>query len=79
MVGSAKKDAESIRSTGHAEAERELATIRAEVDRMAKRRDGIVAQLSALKDVVSGFAQDDSDAPAAEAADADPTGSDVEG
>jgi len=59
MVAGAKKEATSVRSSGHAEAERELATIRAEVDRLSRRRDGIIAQLGALKDVVAGFGQDE--------------------
>jgi hypothetical protein len=69
MVSAAKKDAESLRSQGHADAERELAAIKAEVDRVSKRRDGIVAQLAALKDVVSSFAQDEDESPAAETTD----------
>ena len=59
MVAGAQKEAESLRSRGHADAERELAAIKAEVARVSKRRDGIVAQLAALKDVVSSFGQDD--------------------
>lgn len=59
LVHSAKKEAESLRINGHAESERALAAIKAEVDRVSKRRDAIVAQLGALKDVVSGFAKDD--------------------
>ena len=59
VVATAKKEAESLRSQGHADAERELAAIKAEVERVSKRRDGIVAQLAALKDVVSSFGQDD--------------------
>jgi hypothetical protein len=58
MVAAAKKQVESLRSQGHADAERGLAAIRAEVERVTKRRDGIVAQLAALKDVVAGFGQD---------------------
>jgi len=59
LVGSAKKEADRLRTSGHAEAEAELATIKSEVDRLSKRRDGIVAQLAALKDVVSGFGGDE--------------------
>ena len=36
-----------------------LAPLRAEVDRMAKRRDAITAQLASLRDVVAGFGKDD--------------------
>ena len=62
MVSAAKKEADSLRTSGQAEAERALAVIKAEVDRMSKRRDAIVGQLAALKDVVSGFGNDDEDA-----------------
>ena len=58
-MASARTQAESITSTGNADAERELATIRAEVDRMAKRRDAITAQLASLRDVVAGFGEDE--------------------
>jgi vacuolar-type H+-ATPase subunit E/Vma4 len=70
IVVSAKKEAESLRSQGHADAERELSAIKAEVERVSKRRDGIVAQLAALKDVVSSFGRDDDnhDEPAADEA-----------
>ena len=46
-------------AAGEAEAERQLATLKAEVDRYQKRRDSIVAQLGALRDVISGFGDDD--------------------
>ena len=39
--------------------ERQLAALRAEVDRMAKRRDAITAQLASLRDVVAGFGEDE--------------------
>lgn len=60
MVSAAKKQAESLRNSGHADSERELSAIRAEVDRLAKRRDAITAQLAALRDVVAGFGDDES-------------------
>ena len=60
MVSAATKQAESIRNTGHADSERELSAIRAEVDRLTKRRDSITAQLGALRDVVAGFTDDES-------------------
>ena len=40
-------------------ADRELAAVRSEVDRMTKRRDAIVAQLAQLRDVVAGFGTED--------------------
>ena len=33
--------------------------VRAELERMTKRRDAISAQLNALRDVVAGFGEDD--------------------
>jgi F0F1-type ATP synthase membrane subunit b/b' len=64
LVNAAKKQAEALRVNGHAESEQALAAIKSEVDRVSKRRDAIVAQLGALKDVVSGFGKDEEDAPA---------------
>ena len=43
------------RISGNADAERELPRLKAEVDRMTKRRDAITAQLSSLRDVVAGL------------------------
>ncbi|MCX6397493.1 MAG: hypothetical protein NTV23_13490 [Propionibacteriales bacterium] len=73
LVRSAKKEAESLRINGHAASEQALAEIKAEVVRVSKRRDAIVAQLGALKDVVSGFGKDDDADDAPLAAVADPT------
>ena len=56
---SARTQAESLDATAQAEAKRELGVIRAEVDRIGKRRDAIAAQLASLRDVVAGFASDD--------------------
>ena len=36
-----------------------VAALRAEVDRLAKRRDAITAQLASLRDVVAGFGDDE--------------------
>jgi uncharacterized protein involved in exopolysaccharide biosynthesis len=57
-VSSAQTQAASFTASGEAEAERALATLKAEVDRYQKRRDAIVAQLGALRDVVAGFGDD---------------------
>jgi uncharacterized protein involved in exopolysaccharide biosynthesis len=57
---SARTQADSITTTSTSEAARELAAVRAEVDRMTKRRDAIAAQLASLRDVVSGFGEDES-------------------
>ena len=59
-MASAKTQAEAISLTGTADAERELAAIRAELDRLTKRRDAVAAQLGALRDVVAGFTEDES-------------------
>ena len=40
------------------------AAVRAEVERLQKRRDGITAQLSSLADIVSGFGSDEPEAAA---------------
>ena len=65
-MSSAQTQATSFISSGQADAERKLAELNAEVDRLTKRRDSIVAQLGALRDVVSTFAE----APAAEVVEA---------
>ena len=54
-MSSAQTQAANFIAAGQAEAERDLAVLRAEVDRYQKRRDSIVAQLGALRDVISGF------------------------
>ena len=52
--------AEAVRSAGDAERQREVNLLKAEVDRLSKRRDAITAQLASLRDVVAGFGDDDS-------------------
>ncbi len=59
-MASARTQAESISDTGSADARRELEALRLEIDRATKRRDAIAAQLGALRDVVSGFGEDES-------------------
>ena len=61
IVSSAQTQGANFTAAGQAEAERQLAALKAEVDRYQKRRDSIVAQLGALRDVVSGFGDDDRD------------------
>jgi len=68
IVHAAETQAANSVAAGQADAERELVSIKAEVDRLQKRRDGIVAQLGALRDVVASFADPASDAPAQEKA-----------
>jgi uncharacterized protein involved in exopolysaccharide biosynthesis len=55
IVSSAQTQAKAYTAAGQADAERELAALKTEVDRYTKRRDAIVAQLGALRDVISGF------------------------
>ena len=59
IVSAAKKQADALRNSGHADSERELQALKAEVGRLSRRRDSITAQLSALRDVVAGFGNDD--------------------
>jgi uncharacterized protein involved in exopolysaccharide biosynthesis len=58
VVSTAQTQAATFTAAGQAEAERELAELKAEVDRYQKRRDSIVAQLGALRDVITGFGDD---------------------
>ena len=55
IIKAANTQAESVIAGGDAEQERQVATLRSEVDRLAKRRDAITAQLASLRDVVAGF------------------------
>jgi hypothetical protein len=60
-----RDQADEADGAGHrdraADAERELAAVRADVDRLSKRRDAITAQLASLSEVISGFAKDKDD------------------
>ena len=58
MLSTANAEAEELRAAGHADHERRLSDLKLEVDQLSKRRDGIAAQLGALRDVVSGFAEE---------------------
>jgi cell division protein FtsB len=59
ILAAAATQAEAVRSSGDAERQREVALLKAEVDRLSKRRDAITAQLASLRDVVAGFGDDD--------------------
>ena len=61
IVSSAQTQAATFTAAGQAEAERELAVLKAEVDRYQKRRDAIVGQLGALRDVITGFGDEPSE------------------
>ena len=67
IVSSAQTQAATFAAAGLAEAEQELAALKAEVDAYQKRRDSIVGQLGALRDVISGFG--DTPKPKGDAAD----------
>lgn len=55
IVTSARKQAEQIVANATADAGRQQAAARAEVEMLQKRRDGIVGQLSQLRDLVASF------------------------
>ncbi|MEU0266060.1 hypothetical protein [Nocardioides sp. NPDC006303] len=55
ILSKARAEADHLASTATVEAEKGHAIIKAEVDRLTKRRDAIAAQLSSLTDLVSGF------------------------
>jgi uncharacterized protein involved in exopolysaccharide biosynthesis len=61
VVSTAQTQAATFTAAGQAEVERELSDLKAEVDRYQKRRDSIVAQLGALRDVITGFGDDPAD------------------
>ena len=54
----ARKQAEQIVSNANADAERQTVTARSELETLTKRRDGIVSQLGALRDLVASFGGD---------------------
>jgi hypothetical protein len=62
MVVAARRQAEQIVANANSEAERAKSNAATELEALHRRRDGIVAQLAQLRDVVAGFANDDTDA-----------------
>ncbi|MCW2830886.1 MAG: hypothetical protein JWP31_1578 [Aeromicrobium sp.] len=56
LVSSAGAEAQKIRVTATTEAERQTRVLRAEVEELQRRRDGIMAQMGQLRDIVSSFA-----------------------
>ena len=58
-VASARTQADAIATAGNAEQERNLAALKAEVDRMTKRREAISAQLGSLREMMAGFGDDE--------------------
>ncbi|MDX6317201.1 MAG: hypothetical protein QOD35_601 [Nocardioidaceae bacterium] len=59
LIASARKQAEQILSNATADVDRQLTAARHQLTTLQKRRDGIVTQLSQLRDLVSSFAQAD--------------------
>jgi hypothetical protein len=67
MLKVAQAEADAVRNAGHADSEKELAALRAEVDVLTSKRDGIAGQLGALSNLMSGFGDKAKDeAPKAE-------------
>ena len=58
-MASARTQAEAITASGNAEHERNLSALKAEVDRMTKRREAISAQLGSLREMMAGFGDDE--------------------
>lgn len=58
LVASATAEAEKIRVTTTTDAERETRALRSQVEELQRRRQGIMAQMGQLRDIVSSFAQD---------------------
>jgi len=68
LVSGANAEAQKIRATATTEAERQTRSLRAEVEELQRKRDGIMAQMGQLRDIVSTFAPDVKiDEPAKEA------------
>jgi hypothetical protein len=59
LVSAARKQAEQIVANAGSDADRQLAAARTQLSLLQKRRDGIVAQLSQLRDLVASFGQPD--------------------
>ena len=77
QVSSANAEAQKIRATATTDAERQTRALRSEVEELQRKRDGIMAQMGQLRDIVSTFAPDvkideapakDAPTPAAKAA-----------
>lgn len=58
LVASASAEAQKIRTTATTDAERQTRVLRAEVEELQRRREGIMAQMGQLRDIVSTFAPD---------------------
>ena len=62
IVTSARTQAEQMATKAQADLDRNTSAARAELDIVQRRRDGIVAQLAALRDLMAGFAGEDESA-----------------
>ncbi len=58
QVSSANAEAQKIRATATTDAERQTRSLRSEVEELQRKRDGIMAQMGQLRDIVSTFAPD---------------------
>jgi hypothetical protein len=58
LVSSANAQAQKTRATATTDAERQTRVLRAEVEELQRKRDGIMAQMGQLRDIVSTFAPD---------------------
>lgn len=56
LVSSASAEAQHIRVSATTDAERQTRVLRAEVEELQRKRDGIMAQMGQLRDIVSTFA-----------------------
>jgi cell division protein FtsL len=79
LVTSSNAEAEKIRAIATTDAERRTRSLRAEVEELQRKRDGIMAQMGQLRDIVSTFAPEAriEQAPAAEIEDDEPEPDDV--
>ena len=60
LIASAKADAEHIRANATTDVKRQTRSLRAEVEDLQRKREGIMAQMGQLRDIVTSFAGGDS-------------------
>ncbi|MBC7596121.1 MAG: hypothetical protein H7288_19720 [Kineosporiaceae bacterium] len=60
LIASAKADADHIRASAATDVERQTRLLRAEVEDLQRKREGIMAQMGQLRDIVTSFAGGDS-------------------
>jgi len=76
LISGAKAEAEHIRASAVTETERHTRMLRAEVEDLQRKRDGIMSQMGQLRDIVSTFAPEA--APAKQAAEKKPAAKQAE-